>query len=151
MAHLIQPELRSDVFAWYVVLGSVGNAAGKLVTGFSVQALQARAGWSPVQSYRAVFFAYAVLGFVNFLLSWVLSTRVELWGHENRSAGVDSSSEEEPLLAHTDSGNETTSIATKEKKQRTFLPRISKESRTVLAKLCLLFSVDSLASGLVPA
>ena len=152
LAHLIQPELRSDVFAWYVVLGSVGNALGKLSTGWVVQELQEKAGWSPVQSYRAVFFAYAALGFVNFLLSWVLSSRVELWGHENRVAGVDSTSEEEPLVSgsDTDSNNGTISIA-KEKKKITILPRITKESRIVLAKLCVLFSVDSLASGLVPA
>ena len=36
------------------------------------------------------------------------------------------------------------------KKRKSIWPSISPDSRTILIKLCLLFSVDSLASGLVP-
>lgn len=149
LAHLTKPEIRSDIFAWYVVIGSAGSAAGKLVTGWVVQELESWEGWSPVRSYRAVFLAYAGLGFLNVLLACVLSSRVELHGYEGRVAGIDSSVEEEPLVSRseTDSGNDIP-VA---KEKRSLLPRISKESRVVLLKLCLLFAVDSLASGLVPA
>jgi len=86
---------------------------------------------------------------LNVLLACVLSSRVELHGYEGRVAVVDSSVEEEPLMSgsETDSGNDIP-VA---KEKRSLLPRISKESRVVLLKLCLLFAVDSLASGLVPA
>jgi MFS family permease len=144
LAHLIKPELRSDVFAWYVVLGSVGNAAGKLAAGWVVQELQTGWGWSPVKSYRAVFLAYAVLGLMNFLLSRVLSSKVELHGHTPAAASI---SEDEPLLSESRAGSGNEAAVVKEK--RALLPRISKDSRPVLLKLCLLFAVDSLASGLV--
>jgi MFS family permease len=149
LAHLTKPEIRSDIFAWYVVIGSAGSAAGKLVTGWMVQELESWEGWSPVRSYRAVFLAYAGLGFLNVLLTCVLSSRVELHGHEDRLPRAGSSIEEEPLMSgsETGSGNEIAPV----KEKRSLLPRISKESRVVLLKLCLLFAVDSLASGLVPA
>jgi hypothetical protein len=149
LAHLTKLEIRSDIFAWYVVIGSTGSAAGKLVTGWVVQELQMGRGWNPVRSYRAVFLTYAGLGFLNAMLTCVLSSRVELYGHEEQVAGVDSSVEEEPLISgtETDLNNEVAFV----KEKRTLLPRISKESRVVLLKLCLLFAVDSLASGLVPA
>lgn len=36
-------------------------------------------------------------------------------------------------------------------KKKSLLPKISRESRGIIFKLCCLFAVDSLASGLVPA
>jgi MFS family permease len=147
LAHLTKPEIRSDIFAWYVVIGSAGNAAGKLITGWAVQELQHWEGWNPVRSYRAVFLGYAGLGFLNLLLSCVLSSRIELHGHEEQK---DSDSEAEPLIPATPDDDLTNEVmAVKEK--RSLLPKISKESRVVLLKLCLLFALDSLASGLVPA
>jgi hypothetical protein len=149
IAHLTPPALRSDIFAWYTVLGSAGSSCGKLVTGWVVQHLQTLEGWDQVRSYQAVFFAYAGLGAVNVLLSFTLSGKVELWGHEQKK--VRRGSDEEPLLqvdeAETDSGNEVT-VA---KEKRSLFPRISRESRGIIITLCLLFAVDSLASGLVPA
>jgi MFS family permease len=148
LAHLTKPEIRSDIFAWYVVIGSTGSASGKLLTGWVVQELQMGRGWNSVSSYRAVFLAYAGLGFLNLLLTLVLSSRVELHWTEGQTVVGDSSVEEEPLISsEMDSTNEMTVL----KEKRTLLPRISKESRVVLLKLCMLFAVDSLASGLVPA
>lgn len=146
LAHLTKPEIRSDIFAWYVVIGSAGNALGKLFTGWAVQELQRWEGWSPVRSYQAVFLGYAGLGFLNLLLTCVLSSRVELTddGHQK-----DSDSEEEPLISGSDTDSNLNMAVVKEK--RSILPKISKESRIVLFKLCLLFALDSLASGLVPA
>lgn len=116
------------------------------MTGWAVQELQRWEGWSPVRSYRAVFMAYAGLGFFNLLLSCVLSSKVELYGHEEQK---DSDGEEEPLISASESDSHNDLAVMKVK--RSLLPRISKESRMVLLKLCLLFSLDSLASGLVPA
>jgi hypothetical protein len=90
--------------------------------------------------------AYAGLGFLNLLLSCGLSSRVELHGHEEQK---NSDGEEEPLISGSDPDSHNNLAAVKAK--RSLLPRISKESRMVLLKLCLLFSLDSLASGLVPA
>jgi hypothetical protein len=83
------------------------------------------------------------------MLTCVLSSRVELHGHERQMSEPDSRVEEEPLISdgETEIANEIAAV----KEKRTLLPRISKESRGVLLKLCMLFAVDSLASGLVPA
>lgn len=146
LAHLTKPEIRSDIFAWYVVIGSGGNALGKLATGWVVQELQRWEGWSPVRSYRTVFMAYAGLGFLNMLLTSALSSRVELHGHEEHK---DSDGEHQPLISRSDSDSNQEVTMAKEK--RSLLPKISKQSRIVLLKLCMLFALDSLASGLVPA
>ena len=111
-----------------------------------VQELQRWEGWNPVRSYRTVFMAYAGLGFLNLLLTFVLSSRVELHGHEEHK---DSDGDQEPLISR--SGSDSNNEMTMAKKTRSLLPNISKESRIVLFKLCMLFALDSLASGLVPA
>lgn len=128
------------------MIGSAGNASGKLITGWAVQELQRWEGWNAVRSYRAVFLGYAGLGFLNLLLTCVLSSRVELHGHEEQK---DSDRAGEPLIPGPDDDLTNEILAVKEK--RSLLPKISKESRIVLLKLCMLFALDSLASGLVPA
>jgi hypothetical protein len=153
LAHLTKPEIRSDIFAWYVVIGSAGNALGKLATGWVVEELQRREGWSPVRSYQAVFLAYAGLGFLNLLSTFMLSSMVELHVHDEQKDSddeqKDSDDESEPLISGSDTNSNHEMTMVKEK--RSLLPKISKESRAVLLKLCLLFAVDSLASGLIPA
>ncbi len=90
--------------------------------------------------------AYAGLGFLNLLLTFVLTSRVELDEHEEHR---DSDGDQEPLISRSDSDLSNEVSMAKEK--RSLLPKISKESRIVLLKLCILFALDSLASGLVPA
>jgi hypothetical protein len=90
--------------------------------------------------------AYAGLGFLNLLLTFALSSRVELHGHEEHK---DSDGDQEPLISRSDS--DTSNEVTMAKEKRSLLPKISKESRIVLLRLCMLFALDSLASGLVPA
>lgn len=149
LAHLTPLEIRSDIFAWYTVIGSAGSAAGKLTTGWVVQHLQTLDGWDQIRSYQAVFFAYAVLGAVNFLVTFSLSHEVELYGREEQRSN-DDSEHEQPLLV--DMENEDDARAAENgREKRGLLPNISKESRAIVFKLCCLFAVDSLASGLVPA
>lgn len=146
LAHLTAPEIRSDIFAWYVVIGSAGSAAGKFTTGWAVQQLQAVRGWTSMRSYQAVFLTYAMLGMLNFTLAWFLSPSVELHGNEPKRAHAIESDEEDALLPTVDQ------LATQEpEKRRSIIPKISGESRGIIFKLCCLFAVDSLASGLVPA
>ncbi|CZR67860.1 related to Staphylococcus multidrug resistance protein [Phialocephala subalpina] len=146
LAHLTAPEIRSDIFAWYVVIGSAGSAAGKFVTGWAVQQLQNARGWTSIRSYQAVFFTYAILGMLNFTLAWFLSSGVELQTPVTKPARDGEIGEEDALLP----GVETEQTQELEKK-RSLLPKISRESRGIIFRLCCLFAVDSLASGLVPA
>jgi predicted MFS family arabinose efflux permease len=75
----IAPGHRTGVFAWYQLAGALATATGALAGGASAEVLQ-RAGWSPLASYRAVFWAYAVLGLTIGALALALSPRVEASG-----------------------------------------------------------------------
>ncbi len=115
-----------------------------ITCGWLVENLQSREGWDAVRSYRIVFFAYAVLGLVKFFLTFFLSKGCEVEKEDQDTAGPASSSETSPLLAN-DAGYR------KQKAKKSLLPSISKESIVIVTNLCLLFAVDSIASGLVPS
>ncbi len=148
IAQLTPGPIRSDIFAWYTVIGSAGSSCGKLATGWTVQHLQTLKGWDPIRSYRAVFLAYAAFGVVNMLLACVLSSKVEAEKHQNLDSESEEEAETEPLLNGDERVPKSESVKTERK---ALLPKISKESQAIVIKLCLLFAVDSLASGLVPA
>jgi len=106
-------------------------------------------GWTPIRSYQTVFLTYALLGLLNFTLAWGLSTSVEL--HEPRVETVRSVEfdEDDPLLSREEI--EISQDGQEFEKKRSLFPKITKESRGIVFKLCCLFAIDSLASGLVPA
>ena len=112
-----------------------------------MQHLQTLDDWDQIKSYQAVFFAYAILGAVNFLVTFSLSNEVELYAREEQGS-KDGSEDEEPLMSEMQDGEEGEPGL---REKRSLLPNISKESRAIVFKLCCLFAVDSLASGLVPA
>ena len=98
-------------------------------------------GWEEKQAYSAIFVGYTVVGILELGVVLCLSARVEL-----HVENTDGDAECEPLMTNDDN------VATRAVPEKwSFLPTISKDSRVVMFKLCLLFAVDSLASGLVPA
>ncbi len=132
-----------------------------------MQSLLAPGNLSEIQAYRFVYGIYAVLGVVKLLLSLLLSDKCEPEPPKQEyqevvqldsveAEGLLSDSEDE--YDHGDKasrGVEETpraKLATPlpETKRKSIWPAISAESRTMLITLCLLFAVDSLASGLVP-
>lgn len=172
LAHLTPKDIRSDVFAWYTLMGSAGTAIGTITCGWLVQALLS-GGWSDVRAYRAVFGIYAVLGLVKLGLSVMLSENcepeppkqeyqevVEMDDADAHSLLSDSEEEEaDPSSRNDPIRKETQPDRMSQKPQQetpskksTFsaFSAISRESRSTLIKLCLLFAVDSGASGLVP-
>jgi MFS family permease len=68
---------RTQVFAWYSLLGSLATGVGSLVGGVLAQVLQ-DAGRSPLDSYRMVILAYALLGGILALLFTRLSAAIEV-------------------------------------------------------------------------
>src|SRR5262249_51952705 len=70
-------EQRTQVFAWYSLLGSVTTGLGSLAGGILAQTLQ-NAGRTPLESYRAVIIGYALLGGVLGLLFTRLTSAVEI-------------------------------------------------------------------------
>ncbi|KAH8817093.1 major facilitator superfamily domain-containing protein [Xylogone sp. PMI_703] len=147
VAHLTPAENRGDIYAWYSLTGTAGTAFGMITTGWMVRYLRATKNWDQVQAYRAVFWGYAVFGFIKFLLSLALSTKVET---EKKQQALPAARDAEaaPLL-----GNASNGSTKKVKKSRSLLalfPEISKESKLIVVNLCLLFALDSFASGLAP-
>jgi MFS family permease len=120
LSHIVRPAVRTEVFAWYTLAGSLATALGALFGGGLTQALQ-HTSMSHIQSYRAVVFLYAALGVALALLFLRLSTSVEVNRIPNApvvSSGVAS------ILG----------IA---------------RSRNVVLKLSGLFALDSFAGGFV--
>jgi Major Facilitator Superfamily len=117
--------------------------------------LQSKANWKETDAYSAIFWGYALIGLIKFLLSVILSSKCEAERKSTETAPTQTTptggdSETQPLLAHSDDEEQTKPMETPPKKS-SLLPDISHESISILIKLCLLFAVDSVASGLAPA
>jgi MFS family permease len=76
LSQLLPDEKRTQVFAWYNLVGSFATACGALAGGGLAQALQG-AGYTPLASYRAVVLGYTLIGVVLADLFLFLSPSVE--------------------------------------------------------------------------
>jgi MFS family permease len=76
LSQLVPNERRTQVFAWYNLVGSFATATGALCGGWLAQALQ-QSGMSALDSYRAVVIGYAAVGGVLAVLFLFLSSAVE--------------------------------------------------------------------------
>jgi len=150
LAHLSQPEARSDIFAWYVVIATIGTAAGLGIGGIIVEHYQHVPDWTRLDAYRTLFWMYAGLGVIKALMTVLMSQRCEADVKEINPSGI----EREPLLnGHaeersrispddSDNGPKTT--------RKSLLGGISKKSRMTFIRLGLLFALDAFSSGMVP-
>ena len=152
LAQLSHKDIRSDIFAWYTLIGTAGTAIGTIICGWVVQRLKQMEGWTPIDAYRAMFMAYAALGIVKLILSFLLSSAVEPES-KKLEPSAQAHTETTPLLQDQAPLGVEAIKPTEPTKQpkKSIWPQISPSSRSILVKLCLLFAIDSLASGLVPA
>lgn len=82
LAEAVLPSRRTAVFAWSSLVASAATALGALAAGVPV--ITQRLGFSAVESYRLVLWAYAALGLVLALLCTRLSQNVEAPRTEGR-------------------------------------------------------------------
>jgi len=120
LSQIVSNERRTQVFAWYNLVGSFATALGALGGGALAQGVQGT-GMTPLASYRVVVIGYAAMGLILGLLFTRLSSVVEV----SREAAAPGSSS--PL------------------RSRFGLHR----SRGVVFKLSALFSLDAFAGGFV--
>jgi MFS family permease len=119
LSQIVPNEKRTQIFAYYNLVGSFATALGALGGGSLVQALQ-DSGVSPLGSYRMIVIGYAIIGVMLGGLFTRLSSSVEVKGG-------------------------TPSPSASAFKTRFGLHR----SRGVVLKLSALFSIDAFAGGFV--
>ncbi len=76
LSQLLPNERRTQVFAWYNLVGSFATASGALSGGLLAQSLQG-SGFSPLESYRVVLLGYAMSGVLLASTFLCLSSSVE--------------------------------------------------------------------------
>jgi MFS family permease len=86
LSHLLPDEKRTQVFAWYNLVGSFATATGALCGGLLAQALQT-SGMAVLDSYRVIVIGYATGGAVLTVLFLFLSPAVE-WVQQAQAEGV---------------------------------------------------------------
>ncbi|MCX5801594.1 MAG: MFS transporter [Candidatus Eisenbacteria bacterium] len=84
LSQLVSNERRTQVFAWYNLVGSFATALGAFFGGLLAQILQT-SGFTQLESYRAVLIGYALCGAVLALLFLRLSPSTEI---SNPAAGL---------------------------------------------------------------
>jgi hypothetical protein len=160
------PELtvfRYNVFAY------AGTSFGVLVCGWTVRVVQKEAHWTRLESYRLVFWAYAALGAFKLVLCFLLSDKCELdkqtfeaISTQPEGADVD---ERQPLIGNEENRQHDVHAngqvqapvrdPAKDQEEPSFftqlLPKLSRESASIVWQLSCLFAIDSIASGLVSA
>ena len=124
-----------------LIVPSQGLALGNITCGWLLERLRSGLEMDAIRAYRVVIFAYAGLGICKLFLTLFLSRDCEMEERKAHEASVTHDSEETPLLPSADEVP---------KPSQRLIPTVSKESASVLTKLCLLFAIDSIASGLVP-
>lgn len=156
MAQLTPSAIRSDIFAWYMLVGTAGSAGGMILCGWIVEELKSVSGWQETRTYRLIFGLYALLGIVKFILSLMLSDACELETEKlpHHSDVQLNTVEAEGLLSDDEYDQVESSrpeiTAAPNVKKRSIWPQISPSSRSILIKLSFLFAFDSFASGLTP-
>jgi MFS family permease len=155
LSHLTTPKTRSDVLAWYVTTASLGSAIGTEISGRVVEYLKNREGWTLVQTYHSVWWLYVVMGSLNMLFTFILSSKCEAETPRDVETEASERLLDEDRLREEDEEVEETSRShpptqhEKSNKQSIFA-QISKETRWVMYKLWFLLIVDSLADGMTP-
>lgn len=172
LAHLTAAEGRSDVFAWYVVLGTIGTSVGMGSCGWIIERLKSK-GWEERDAYRVTFCMYAGIGVLKGLLTLVLSSRCEAEQEPGREyqpvQQQDQDDEQNVELLRRGGSEDDNDDGDRDPSQKPLPPpppppspppkpaakknafsQLSSKTRGTLLKLCLLFSIDSLASGMVP-
>jgi len=76
LSQLLPDERRTQTFAWYNLGGSFATATGALMGGGLAQLLQG-AGYTPLNSYRAVVLGYTLIGAILSILFLRVSQAVE--------------------------------------------------------------------------
>lgn len=85
LSHVITDDIRTRVFAWYNLVGTLSTAIGSLAGGALAHWMQQK-GASPLESYRMILIGYAAMGVMMSVVFLLLSPAVEV--DRKKIAGV---------------------------------------------------------------
>ncbi|EDO15674.1 hypothetical protein Kpol_1008p11, partial [Vanderwaltozyma polyspora DSM 70294] len=138
IAHLTPHNKRPEVYAVHSLVGTVGGALGAICCGTFLSFIKSRNFVEDdLQAYKLVFLIYAFIAFLKVIVMLLLSEKTELNGHlheELSSTEAIINDELAPLIEETEHSNENKNA-------------LSKEAKSVLYKLLLVFMIDSLGMG----
>lgn len=149
LAQLSPIESRTDIYAWYAVLSTFGMALGLAASGWLAYAIRTTWGLKWSEPFPYIFWVYAVVGLLKAVLTLCLTRACEA---DHIPAEEDSVTEATtPLIGHhRRSSVAKATITTIEHVGKPLRTKLSKESWTILVKLCMLFAVNAFASGMLP-
>lgn len=158
LAHILPLDHRSDIYAWYGVLGGIGASSGSMFGGWLLTSLKQKYGYTTLEAYRAAFWLYTFAGVVKFIFSMFLSNAVELDPAEGvqlptqNNAAASNTSSIASAAPSTGNASETTPLVEGNAPKRGLLarimPNLSEESRRIVPLLSLLFALDAFASSM---
>lgn len=140
------------MFAWYSLIGTAGTALGLLICGWTINALQSIHGWQFIPACRVVFVTYACIGVIKLALTLGLSRRVEA-EEKNDQHEQQQDSETRGLLEEQQDTLERDrdpeqSLPPPPKQKKSMFATLDKHLWALVIRLCILFALDSFASGL---
>ncbi|VVT56512.1 uncharacterized protein SAPINGB_P005121 [Magnusiomyces paraingens] len=144
LAHLVPPDHRNDIYAWYSLASALAAAAGNISGGWIVHYLMSNhLQLSELAAYKVVFVIFSLLGALKFLFSLFLTHRVESDDYLSSKSNIEPTENTSLLESPTDTTSQTT------KKKFSLLPELSSESVKIVIQLSCLFAMDSFGSSLV--
>ncbi|EMC97993.1 hypothetical protein BAUCODRAFT_104938 [Baudoinia panamericana UAMH 10762] len=154
LAQLTTIEARTDVYAWFAVASTLGMSLGLCTAGWITYALHTYAGWERKEAFPIIFAVYAVVGLIKACLTLFLSDRCEQNYDRQTEEDIAERAASAPLMTEADRRNSYTKSgqvqATVRRLSETVSTKLSPESRVILIKLCVLFAINSFASGMLP-
>jgi len=156
LAELVAPTARTAMFAWYNFVGYLATALGSAEAGRLVDFLQLKQRWTPVESYRAVFFQYSFIGgamivilVVAGLKQWLSSPQIKVPISDEALLQPLNPGAESPSEQSSSSGSYHQTLPTEATEVCNQKWGMSYKSIRVMMHLCLLFALDSFAGGLL--
>lgn len=150
LSQLVEPDARVFVLSGHTVMGFLGTSAGALTSGLLITGLTRR-NWTDLEAYRAVFLLYSVAAVIKVAISVLLSSGTELKAVTAKRPAAD---ERRPLL-----DEERRSDVTQDARRPSIVEAILTPPGDLplprlpigrLIALCLIFSLDSFASSIMP-
>ena len=126
-------------------------ACGLCVSGWITYILRTYFKWDWKDGYPVIFGVYAIIGLMKACLTLLLTERCE--PNYDRQTELDIAEQEAtaPLMRHGDRRSSYSkahkATATMHRIGETVSTKLSPESRSILIRLCLLFAVNSFATG----